>query len=168
MNLELRWRLLLILGVTVLCLVAIYPPSEKIHLGLDLKGGIHMVMRVKTDDAVKAEIDLSEERIRSALGEKGLAPMKISSEGIKVLILEGVDPARVGEIRDLLGRQFPQYSLSSPGGGRLRLEHRAKEEAEIPDSAVRQALERSEEHTSELQSPCNLVCRLLLEKKKKN
>src|SRR2546426_7412819 len=29
------------------------------------------------------------------------------------------------------------------------------------------ALARSEEHTSELQSPCNLVCRLLLEKKKK-
>src|SRR5256885_11820677 len=29
-------------------------------------------------------------------------------------------------------------------------------------------LKRSEEHTSELQSPCNLVCRLLLEKKKKN
>src|SRR5205807_10422616 len=30
------------------------------------------------------------------------------------------------------------------------------------------SLPRSEEHTSELQSPCNLVCRLLLEKKKKN
>src|SRR2546426_1571578 len=30
------------------------------------------------------------------------------------------------------------------------------------------APDRSEEHTSELQSPCNLVCRLLLEKKKKN
>src|SRR2546426_7807351 len=30
-----------------------------------------------------------------------------------------------------------------------------------------EALGRSEEHTSELQSPCNLVCRLLLEKKKK-
>src|SRR5205807_4844762 len=33
-----------------------------------------------------------------------------------------------------------------------------------PDAFAR----RSEEHTSELQSPCNLVCRLLLEKKKKN
>src|SRR2546426_12779007 len=33
-----------------------------------------------------------------------------------------------------------------------------------PDGAF---LDRSEEHTSELQSPCNLVCRLLLEKKKK-
>src|SRR5256885_9240683 len=32
----------------------------------------------------------------------------------------------------------------------------------------RNSHERSEEHTSELQSPCNLVCRLLLEKKKKN
>src|SRR5256885_9173334 len=32
--------------------------------------------------------------------------------------------------------------------------------------AVAVVLERSEEHTSELQSPCNLVCRLLLEKKK--
>src|SRR5256885_8218732 len=31
----------------------------------------------------------------------------------------------------------------------------------------RRSLERSEEHTSELQSPCNLVCRLLLEKKNK-
>src|SRR5256885_10987213 len=34
-------------------------------------------------------------------------------------------------------------------------------------AARQQALARSEEHTSELQSPCNLVCRLLLEKKKK-
>src|SRR5256885_4506123 len=34
-------------------------------------------------------------------------------------------------------------------------------------SAARKDSPRSEEHTSELQSPCNLVCRLLLEKKKK-
>src|SRR5256885_11647415 len=35
------------------------------------------------------------------------------------------------------------------------------------DGGVRTRRRRSEEHTSELQSPCNLVCRLLLEKKKK-
>src|SRR2546426_6313269 len=41
----------------------------------------------------------------------------------------------------------------------------------IDDAKVRASDDhfvRSEEHTSELQSPCNLVCRLLLEKKKKN
>src|SRR2546426_2407518 len=37
-----------------------------------------------------------------------------------------------------------------------------------PDVEPRRDEPRSEEHTSELQSPCNLVCRLLLEKKKKN
>src|SRR2546426_2142697 len=36
----------------------------------------------------------------------------------------------------------------------------------VPDQLVHAVL-RSEEHTSELQSPCNLVCRLLLEKKKR-
>src|SRR5256885_6190365 len=36
------------------------------------------------------------------------------------------------------------------------------------DQKVSKSFLRSEEHTSELQSPCNLVCRLLLEKKKKN
>src|SRR5205807_9524109 len=36
------------------------------------------------------------------------------------------------------------------------------------DSSFKPELVRSEEHTSELQSPCNLVCRLLLEKKKHN
>src|SRR2546426_8963037 len=38
----------------------------------------------------------------------------------------------------------------------------SKRALRFPETAV-----RSEEHTSELQSPCNLVCRLLLEKKKK-
>src|SRR5256885_3556576 len=40
--------------------------------------------------------------------------------------------------------------------------------AVIDCDAGESVAQRSEEHTSELQSPCNLVCRLLLEKKKKN
>src|SRR2546426_8272014 len=63
------------------------------------------------------------------------------------------------------------------GGGRRRRSHRGgravlgsarrrpHDPALDPDRA---GPGRSEEHTSELQSPCNLVCRLLLEKKKKN
>src|SRR3989454_2598844 len=46
-----------------------------------------------------------------------------------------------------------------------------KSEGAVPIDEFKDARslkERSEEHTSELQSPCNLVCRLLLEKKKKN
>src|SRR5256885_13060303 len=38
----------------------------------------------------------------------------------------------------------------------------------VDDDDLAMVAQRSEEHTSELQSPCNLVCRLLLEKKKNN
>src|SRR2546426_8331364 len=54
--------------------------------------------------------------------------------------------------------------------GRAGLTGGGQCEARLPHGAERRAApdHRSEEHTSELQSPCNLVCRLLLEKKKKN
>src|SRR5256885_3037667 len=48
---------------------------------------------------------------------------------------------------------------------RLRTRNRAPRRRQMARSR-RTGLGRSEEHTSELQSPCNLVCRLLLEKKK--
>src|SRR5205807_10386300 len=51
---------------------------------------------------------------------------------------------------------------------RLQAESTIVLEARGPADAIRRGLERSEEHTSELQSPCNLVCRLLLEKKNRN
>src|SRR5256885_9958586 len=52
--------------------------------------------------------------------------------------------------------------------GKRRWPARREYATDFPDSsgARRSRPQRSEEHTSELQSPCNLVCRLLLEKKK--
>src|SRR2546426_9007285 len=44
---------------------------------------------------------------------------------------------------------------------------RCRDGGPAPRAPARRSWRRSEEHTSELQSPCNLVCRLLLEKKKK-
>jgi preprotein translocase subunit SecD len=141
MTLDIRWRLLLILGITLLCGFVIYPPADKIHLGLDLKGGIHMVMRVKTDDAIKAELDLTTERVRTALGEKGLAPQQAAADGLDAIVLSGLDAARLSEGRDLLDRQFAQYRITSDGQGRLRMKLTATEAQAIRDSAVRQALE---------------------------
>src|SRR5256885_8305524 len=49
----------------------------------------------------------------------------------------------------------------------LEPEEEALQSADVIDLTALLQRSRSEEHTSELQSPCNLVCRLLLEKKKK-
>src|SRR5256885_5232750 len=67
---------------------------------------------------------------------------------------------------------YPQQrtdSRSREGPGQLEDRHRRRGEQHARAFARRAEIEiqdRSEEHTSELQSPCNLVCRLLLEKKK--
>src|SRR5256885_7280212 len=60
---------------------------------------------------------------------------------------------------------FPYTTLfRSPGNAPARRQHAAV--AAAHDRGKLANAPRSEEHTSELQSPCNLVCRLLLEKKK--
>src|SRR5438309_12115703 len=65
---------------------------------------------------------------------------------------------------------FPYTTLFRSPIRRPPFEFRRRHCVAVPDAAVREAIgedERSEEHTSELQSQFHLVCRLLLEKKKK-
>src|SRR2546426_8527470 len=73
--------------------------------------------------------------------------------------------ADVAEIlRPLQSERFrPWYRERTRGRGELAVPERAARRG-VDDLMI--ARSRSEEHTSELQSPCNLVCRLLLEKKK--
>src|SRR5256885_8893079 len=68
------------------------------------------------------------------------------------------------EVADALARQAREFGyLSAATFTHGPVEELAREVAEtLPGDLDK----RSEEHTSELQSPCNLVCRLLLEKKK--
>ena len=54
---KLAWRWGLICVVTVFAVYFMLPLDKRIHLGLDLKGGIHLVLQVNTQDAVRAEVD---------------------------------------------------------------------------------------------------------------
>src|SRR2546426_9068257 len=65
-----------------------------------------------------------------------------------------------------IGSNEAQQQIASERELATYLQQRGLAEPEARDLAGA-AWKRSEEHTSELQSPCNLVCRLLLEKKKK-
>lgn len=60
---HLRWRVLTIVAVIGLSIFAIYPPQDKIKLGLDLKGGVHLVLRVLTDDALRLEVQTTADRL---------------------------------------------------------------------------------------------------------
>src|SRR5256885_6708498 len=74
------------------------------------------------------------------------------------------DQREVGALRNAVvgdgQRQRPAVGAAGPY-------RRAERAQQVGGGVVVRLAHRSEEHTSELQSPCNLVCRLLLEKKKK-
>src|SRR2546426_11993014 len=63
-----------------------------------------------------------------------------------------------------LFRSTHAETVLPPSGADVKTTHRPRRS---PETEIAHPNSRSEEHTSELQSPCNLVCRLLLEKKKK-
>ena len=62
MNKNLRWKVIAILGASSRAggrRDVLSRPSQKIKLGLDLKGGVHLVLRVQTDDALRSRPRLS-------------------------------------------------------------------------------------------------------------
>ena len=48
MRKNLRWKMLTILAVAAAAAFAVYPPEDQVRLGLDLRGGVHLVLQVQT------------------------------------------------------------------------------------------------------------------------
>ena len=57
MKKNLRWKILIVILVVVGAILLAYPPGVKIKRGLDLEGGMHLVLQVITDDAIENETD---------------------------------------------------------------------------------------------------------------
>ncbi|MEO8196067.1 MAG: protein translocase subunit SecD [Thermoanaerobaculia bacterium] len=67
-----------ILGLAALSVYAAYPPKEKLNLGLDLQGGIYLVLKVETQDAVRAETDKDMEILRREIADGGVSSVATS------------------------------------------------------------------------------------------
>ncbi|HWN10550.1 MAG TPA: protein translocase subunit SecD [Pyrinomonadaceae bacterium] len=74
--------------------------ASNIHLGLDLKGGSHLVMRVKTDDFLKALTEGNVAAIQNAAKEQGFAPkeVKAATAGSYQLTIEATDASNLSNI----------------------------------------------------------------------
>jgi preprotein translocase subunit SecD len=125
---ELRVRFVLYGSFLAACLVALWPPYEradqpgKIRLGLDLKGGIHLVMQVVTDDALVATLDDAVQSARGKLAAGGIAFGASQRVDTRSFSVEGVEPARVKDARDLLKDLFRSqegWELGEPAEGRF-------------------------------------------------
>ena len=118
-----RTRFLIILGVTVLsiALFAGFPPSvakmkEKVHLGLDLRGGTHLVLQVVTDDAIRAETDQAIEGLRQQLQRGNIIFRQLTRTQNNTLQAVGVDPSKDSDFRRILNERFTEWDLISTAG----------------------------------------------------
>jgi preprotein translocase subunit SecD len=151
MHKNLRWKVLTILGVLAVAVFFFYPPQQKVKLGLDLKGGVHLVIRVQTDDALKMEVELTAERLREQLQQRGISGVTVTAEPPSRVRLAGVPPDREAEVRALAEEQTGQRFVRESGaGGEQVYALRPSELTNLSEGAVDQALQTIERRVNEL------------------
>jgi preprotein translocase subunit SecD len=145
---NLRWKLLVIVGVIALAVYAFYPPEQKIRLGLDLKGGVHLVLRVQTEDAVRLETETTADRLREQM--KATVPeatVNISSPS--EFRVENVPSDKDQAFRQLLTDVELNFNRSSGAGG-YTFTLRPNIAVQLREEAVTQALQTIERRVNEL------------------
>jgi preprotein translocase subunit SecD len=155
---NLRWKLLTIVVVVGLSIWAFTPPQEKVRLGLDLKGGVHLVMRVQTDDALRVETEGAADRLREALRTQNIAVGGITVAGPNEFRVAGVPSAQDAQFRQALVDIDLMYDRSqSVADYTFRLKPNVVNQ--LRQETVNQALQTIERRVNELGVAEPLVAR---------
>jgi preprotein translocase subunit SecD len=165
---ELRVKAVLYGSFLIACLVAIWPPygvggkPGKIRLGLDLKGGMHLVMQVVTDDAINQTVDDGVQTVRDQAARKGITftdvrrvlpdpkvqPPPANPSAFQV---EGVEPARVKDMEDLLRDFFRQdWDIRQRGEGSFAVRMTDNHVRDTKRRTVQEAIRTLERRVNEL------------------
>ena len=159
MNRSLKWRALLVGAAIIAALIYIYPslspglpswwtkalPSRIINLGLDLKGGMHLILEVQVDEAVKSAVERNVEELKFAIRKEQIPINTVTREEndrVEVQLARAEDQDKINELLDREFEYFITESTSEESGRltiTLKLDER--EAKRIKDMAIRQALE---------------------------
>ncbi len=150
------WLLALVLVASVVSFVPTYQPvyqalpvwakavlpNKGITLGLDLQGGIHMVMEVDEDRAVEIAVDRSTMSLQDLLVDKRIPVESVKRTGPAHITIQFQNVDLKAQIQKLLD-DYPTFTEKDAAGtaGSLVWELRDTEIARIKDSTINQALE---------------------------
>lgn len=124
---KIRTRAIVILVVILACVIGIvgFPRNvqelrqniaNRIHLGLDLKGGTHLVLQVHVDDAVNLVSDQALERIRDNLQTKNIPYLDVHKTDLAHILIKGVPQNRIADLQRLVSDQFSDWTLDAVPG----------------------------------------------------
>jgi preprotein translocase subunit SecD len=147
---NLQWKAALIAAVTALSVWSFYPPQERIKLGLDLKGGIHLVMRVNTDDAIVAVTDEVSGMLTQQMDDKSIPFQSAERAGAGSISVTGVDLNQDSAFRQMVTTSFPTWDVRSLGSGSWELSLRPADVAVLRAETVTQAIDTIRRRVDEL------------------
>jgi len=166
MNKNLRWKVVTILIVFVVFFgIGVYPllasryhlpapgwlAAKQLKLGLDLKGGVHLVLRVHTGDALRIFTTTTSEQLREALRTAGVNAASIRLESETSFKVDGVPGDRDVEFRRIADEQAAEnYARSSGANGSYTFTMKPDVETIMREQAVVQALETIDRRVNEL------------------
>jgi preprotein translocase subunit SecD len=130
MTAQLRWKIIVIVSVLLLCLFGLaglpdVPRSwaqvkdnfaQRIRLGLDLKGGSHLVLQVQVQEAVAYQCDRTIDRLTQQLREKSISFGEIGRKSDTQILVSNIGPDQTSTFRDLLRDQFPDWDMAPAAG----------------------------------------------------
>ena len=139
---NLRVRIALVLVVVAASVWYLYPPKKTINLGLDLQGGIHLMLGVEADKHVASQTDRAAEDLKSALERKGIAVKRIARDGNTAIQVELASPQSWNDARTVVA-EFATFERrdDDQAAGRFRLVMTDRYVRQLRDEAVRQGLE---------------------------
>jgi preprotein translocase subunit SecD len=119
----------------------LYPPRQTINLGLDLQGGIHLVLGVEADKALENLTERTAADLRSKLQVKGIGA-QVTRAGATGLVVELVQREAFNDAKGILA-EFPgfQTRVASEEARRFELVLSEAETGRLRDFAVRQGVE---------------------------
>src|SRR5215831_16845914 len=118
MNRRIRTRLFVIVSLLAasIYLFAGFPPrianmKDHIQLGLDLKGGIELVLQVVTDDAIRVRTDQTIENVKVTLQKEKIAIREIARKSTDTFIIAGIDPNQQARLQSALGAELGDWNM---------------------------------------------------------
>jgi len=113
--------------------------ANNIKLGLDLKGGSHLILKVETEDAIKAITDGNLEKAREILKKEGIQVKNVVSPGPRQIVVEMDDTTRREDVRRLISEDFgPGWEVDVQGKN-VVFTLKPQEATDLADRATQQA-----------------------------
>jgi preprotein translocase subunit SecD len=158
MNKNLLWKLLFILGTMLFFLFGIFgipkglsgeslltALTDHIHLGLDLKGGTHLILQVHVNDAINVDAQNAIEILKQQLKSRKIDYADIAQSDPQNnpdhIVLKGVQPGARGDLLNIVQERLPEYDLTGAPDNTWTMAMKPSILSDLKSKAVTQAIE---------------------------